>query len=120
MDKLTKKQALELHRQMWTDMMNSLGENPDPIDRIDFKSDWCKKWCETHDYERECIDCDCFLCECSIDCPDCIVDWGKAEDITVPMGGYGKCTNPYKGYGRYYLSAPIPLILAVPEREQSE
>ena len=41
--KLTKEEALKLHRQMWSDMQKELGDNPSYFERLDFKDEWCKK-----------------------------------------------------------------------------
>ena len=38
--KLTKKEALKLHKQMWTDMQNKLGDMPSAPDREMFKMKW--------------------------------------------------------------------------------
>ena len=56
--KLTKEQALELHRQMWSDMQNSLGDYPWSDEREDYKQEWC----EDH-FPNEDISFYCFLCE---------------------------------------------------------
>ena len=52
---LTKERALELHRQMWTDMQTELGDRPLPKVRTKFKKDWC----EAHGFED--VDCHCFF-----------------------------------------------------------
>lgn len=39
---LTRERALELHRQMWTDMRSDLGNNPTGGERVEYKIDWCK------------------------------------------------------------------------------
>lgn len=95
--KLTKEQALKLHRQMWSDMQKELGDNPKEIDRIHFKKDWA---CSHFPEER--ILNNCFLCEYTsfkkLDCDKYPIVWHN-----------GHCAN-------YYLEALISKILALPER----
>lgn len=55
--KLTREQALALHHEMWTDMLNTLGETPTQHERAEFK----RKWCESHEYSP--VEHSCFLCE---------------------------------------------------------
>jgi hypothetical protein len=112
---LTREEALKLHRQMWTDMQNELGDNPDGDDRETYKEDWCDEhgFGDTKNY--------CFLCEYSQGkspwfshrCYCCPVKW--------PTWG-GVCFSEYLEDGAglkdcYYLAAPISEILALPERE---
>ena len=100
--KLTREDALNLHRQMWSDMQKKLGDNPSEGARVKFKQQWCKEH-----FPGECVATNCFLCEyvfnnldCS--CSACLIDW------------------PYKTcYGQdYYYAAPISEILALPERKE--
>lgn len=110
---LTRERALELHREMWTDMQNVFGNDPDGKDRESYKAWWC--------YERGFgnIKNYCFLCEYSHDkspwfCHHCPVKWPTQ---------YGTCISGLLedgtklGGGDYYLIAPISEILALPERE---
>jgi len=105
--KLTKEQALELHRQMWSDMQNSLGDNPLADEREGYKQEWC----EDH-FPSEYISSYCFLCEYDDQfedyfCRHCPIDWsngGEDDD---------SCTN---GHFTYDMS-PISDILALPVRE---
>lgn len=104
--KLTKKQALELHRQMWTDMMNKLGDSPSLAERINFK----KWWCNEH-FPDEGIDCHCFLCEYTKQygeycCDHCPIKWDDNYD-----------DDSCGGMGVNYECSPISTILALPERE---
>lgn len=97
--KLTREQALKLHRQMWSDMQEELGDNPNEIDRIHFKKDWvCSHFPEERIFNN------CFLCEYirykKLGCDECPIKWN---------GDY--C-------GTYYLRAPISELLALPEREE--
>ena len=103
--KLTREEALRLHRQMWTDMQRELGDNPRSIERSKFK--W--SWCESHfPDDADAIYAHCFLCEYvkqnHIKCNrgnGCLVKW--------PHGG---CLDEIN-----YETAPISVILALPERE---
>lgn len=103
--KITKEEAIALHRQMWSDMKDAIGNRPGSYARMEFK----RRWCEINGYEGVCADC--FLCEyveqnvdlsrakggCQSVCP---IDWGKG------------CM---RGDVRY-SSSPISEILALPER----
>ena len=40
---LTREEALKLHRQMWTDMQNDLGDCPGVEAREAYKAYWCRK-----------------------------------------------------------------------------
>lgn len=102
--KLTREEALKLHRQMWTDMQTALGDNPRPLERAKFK----RSWCESH-FPDDLIYAHCFLCEYvkqnHIKCNRgewCLVKW--------PHGGCLDETFDYE-------TAPISEILALPERE---
>lgn len=101
--KLTRERVLELHRQMWTDMQAALGDNPEISERIDFKI----KWCKSH-FPDETIINHCFLCDYIFgrgdDCYKCPIVWP-----------YKQCVD-----NKYYYSAPISEILALPEREDEK
>lgn len=107
--KLTKKEALELHRQMWGDMQNILGDCPWSDEREDYK----REWCEDH-FPNEDISSYCFLCEYDDQfedyfCRHCPIDWsngGEDEDSCV------------RGRFEYDMS-PISDILALPVREDA-
>lgn len=100
--KLTREEALKLHRQMWTDMQTELEDNPPGAMRIFFK----EKWKEKH-FPGEVVSDNCFLCEvtrlrnCGGGCSKCPIVW--------PCG---RCFDHH-----YYYNAPISEILALPERE---
>lgn len=109
---LTREEALKLHRQMWSDMQNDLGDNPDGEDREAYKADWCDEhgFGNTKNY--------CFLCEYSHDksvwfCRHCPVKWPTwlGTCFSALLG------NGTKLKGDYYQVAPISEILALPERE---
>ena len=102
---LTREDALKLHRQMWTDMQEALGDNPTLNERCEFKIEWC----ETH-FPNEEIESHCFLCEyvrqTKGDCDNCPIKWDDDYDQdTCCFGGVN------------YGSSPISVILALPERE---
>lgn len=96
---LTREKALELHRQMWSDMQRDLGDNPTEGDRIKYKFDWCHKH-----FPKESISVNCFLCEYAdifnLACCECPIVW------------------PFKYCAKYSYcyTAPISEILALPER----
>ena len=99
--KLTKEETIRLHRQMWSDMLEELGEYPSERDRSTFK----EAWCVSHKYFD--IGSNCFLCEYAeqenLDCDECIIDWSALSE---------KTTNCYPGF----LYSSISDILALPER----
>ena len=99
--KLTKEDALNLHRQMWSDMQKALGDNPKDYERTQFK----EKWCAKH-FPDENIFNSCFLCEYvnnnNVSC--CLIDWP-----------YRTCATH-----SYYYNAPISEILALPERKEDK
>lgn len=104
---LTRKQALELHRQMWVDMQKDLGDNPEYVEREKYKTKWCKEH-----FPDEHIDNDCFLCEYTRQtlggCNTCPVVW--------PVEPYGYCCS---GDLKYYTMS-ISRLLTLPEREAEE
>lgn len=113
---LTREKALELHRQMWGDMQDDLGDNPEPVLRAEYKGGWVRKH-----FPGEKVSYDCFLCNYvdklpyrgAAGCRHCPIDWSS---LTDEKEGY--CFKPYKGSGDcIYLDAPISEILALPERE---
>lgn len=118
---LTKEKALELHRQMWTDMQERLGDKPSATDRWDFKC----KWCEEH-FPNEEIEHSCFLCEytCQFsedgieDCSRCPVVWPcePSRDIDDYFCEGKALIDEENGY-RFM---PISKILALPERKTIE
>lgn len=105
--KLTRKRALELHRQMWSDMQKELGDDPERVDREQYKRKWCEKY-----FPNEHIDNDCFLCEYdrlnngySNDCRNtCLIKWTN-----------GGCSSGDPEF-RYY-NMPISRLLALPEKQ---
>ena len=104
--KLTREEALKLHRQMWTDMQKVFGDTPDLIERFEYKNEWCKKH-----FPKEQIEAHCFLCEYTKQygeycCDHCPIKWDEDDD-------YDCCT----GLGVNYEHSPISVILALPERE---
>lgn len=105
--KLTKEQALEFHRWMWSDMQNILGDCPYSDEREDYKREWCKD-CFPSEHISSC----CFLCEYDDQfddrsCAHCPIDWsnGGEDDDSCIMGRFT------------YIMSPISEILALPERE---
>ena len=98
--KLTREEALKLHREMWTDMKTELGDNPSKEFRLKFKEDWCFR----HFPDKK-ICSNCFLCEYiderKYDCDICPIVWPNETCY---------CNS-------YYYYAPISEILALPERK---
>lgn len=120
-EKLTKERALTLHRWMWNDMREKLGNNPDGPARSVFKQNWLY----AHNYEN--VECHCFLCEYDFQqwksgtdsCEFCPIDWSP---LSVEEGA--SCGDRYihsdsDSYenGSIWRSAPIDEILNLPEKE---
>lgn len=100
---LTRERALELHRQMWSDMQKELGDTPKDYQRAKYK----EKWINKH-FPDENIAHYCFLCEYTNDtCSNCPVVW-----LAEPEG---YCCTGYLNY----LTMPISELLALPEREEN-
>lgn len=101
--KLTRTEALDLHRWMWMDMQEKLGDKPVSGERVRFK----EKWCEEH-FPNDEINNDCFLCEYAFNngqgCSKCPIIWPTDA-----------CYED-----KYYYRVPISVILALPEREVIE
>ena len=110
---LSKEKALELHRQMWSDMQKELGDCPSANNREAFKIEWCNKH-----FQDESIFHNCFLCEYAIDCNRCPINWSS-----LSLHQLDRCYAKYKGVvdsvpdAAIFLTAPISEILAIPERE---
>lgn len=118
---LTREEALQLHREMWTDMQKELGDCPSAKDRKRYKG----KWVREHGYTD--VLSNCFLCEYVVNkprdrygvdsCTLCPIDWGSLSD-----DGFGSCTSTYCFESRegdaIYTDAPISEILALPERSE--
>ena len=103
-ERLTRERALELHRQMWSDMQKELGDCPRAWDRINYKHDWCF----IHGYKN--VESNCFLCE-YVDQHDPHPS-GSCKSHCLIQWKYGTCVTR-----DYYYEAPISEILALPERE---
>ena len=104
---LTREEALKLHREMWTDMLRDVGENPSLGERVNYKLEWCvKRFPDVYILNN------CFLCEYDsqlddFDCKLCPIDWGMDGEKM------GDCE---KGPNKYY-EIPISQLLALPEKE---
>lgn len=118
--RLTREQALALHREMWTDMLNTLGENPTQEQRANFKY----RWCESHGYLG--VEHCCFLCELvrfrdeqwyissgtGCDCVRCPIVWTDHDsDYSCPCENGG-----YEGVD--WRRSNISEVLALGEREE--
>ena len=108
--KLTRERALELHREMWSDMQKELGDNPRDTSRYAFK----EKWCKEH-FPNEKILAHCFLCEYTVDksgetadCDRCPILWGSEKE---------KSRYYCSSFDTDYATDPISVILALPERD---
>lgn len=112
---LTREKALELHRQMWTDMMEALGDNPSRPMRNSYKRHWLRKHFPelVNDDDYEIIRHNCFLCEyadASYGACECLIAWpcGRCEDGDEDEDE------------RDWSYMPISKLLALPEREVEE
>ena len=112
--KLTRKKALEYHRQMWTEMQKDLGDNGSIASRADYKEKWCRK-----NFPGKDILYNCFLCQYTVqqiedplffisqDCKRyCPIDWNTGfSNAGMP------CQNKID-----WRTFPISEILALPEK----
>lgn len=110
---LSKKEALRLHREMWSAMQKKLGDCPSANERELFKEEWCDK----HFPNIYILHC-CFLCEYAMDrCKNCPINWSSLSTHQL-----NRCYAKYKGIVdvvpdvAIFLTAPISEILALPER----
>lgn len=116
---LTRETALNLHRQMWTDMLLKLGNNPDGLARTMFKRDWL----QIHGYKD--VECNCFLCEYDFQqrrigedwCEFCPIDWSSLSAEEEGTCGDNYIHNNSNGFKSIWRSAPIGEILSLPEKE---
>lgn len=115
--KLTRERALELHRQMWRDMLAELGETGkgEEPNIIRARSEFKKEWCENHLPGTPVLE-DCILCEYARQerirhdfqkprCHYCPINWGRIPSFA--------CENN----GVVWSHSPISEILALPERK---
>lgn len=115
---LTRERALELHRQMWSDMQRDLGDCPTSGQRIRYKDTWCAEH-----FPDDSIQESCFLCEYADQhikdfykpCEKCPIIWLNENEVNVNK--YFCCSGSENG--RYY-SMPISELLALPERKFDE
>ena len=107
---LTRERALELHRQMWTDMQKALGNNPSSLEREYYKCQWCQEHFPDEDIRDHC-----FLCEYAYNkyisgwgfpCRYCPIKWD--------------CAYCFKGDSikKSYRNMPISELLALLERRE--
>lgn len=109
--KLTREEAIRLHREMWADMQANLGDNPDYVERVAFKKKWVEKY-----FPNEHVNSNCFLCEYAQSivedsftrCRACPIAWNPCCDP------YGMAFDENKVDYKY---SPISAILALPERK---
>lgn len=119
--KLTREEAIRLHRKMWQDMRAELGDDPCKSDRLAFK----KKWVEEH-FPNESVRSNCFLCEYArhtdvaritdVICYGCPIAWNSHYDPECAPGYFSFSDEGMVDY-RY---SPISVILALPERKEDE
>ena len=119
MRKITKEEALKLHRDMWSAMRDEYGNNPSPRNRSEFKERYIRQ------LGFEDVYFDCFLCEYANQqgrwCSACPIDWSDLSTLgTIRLGTIrATCIDTYNGngYGSIYNTAPISEILVLPEKE---
>lgn len=119
-EKLTREEAIKLHKQMWKDMQDKLGDDPRYSTRLEFK----EKWVREH-LPGEHIQSNCFLCEYAkrleeskrsiaiCKCDFCPIAWNST---IRPICNPGICAFRKRKEVDYRFS-PISVILALPERE---
>ena len=113
MKNLTRERALELHRQMWSDMQRDLGNHPSRDERWSYKEDWI----HSH-FPNEHVCNLCFLCEYCV----------NQQFSTSSNFDYDKCVCPIKwprgrceeGEDSTWYNMPISKLLELPERGDEE
>lgn len=106
--KLTREEAIRLHREMWTDMQAELGDEPSYLERVAFK----EKWVDEH-FPKERVNSDCFLCEYAQSVTEDSFNRCRSCPIAWNSNLFPSCQSVRVDY-RY---SPISAILALPERE---
>lgn len=109
--KLTRKEAIRLHREMWADMQAELGNEPSYRERIVFK----KKWVKEH-FLNESVNSDCFLCEYA----ESVVEDSFTRCRACPIAWNSDILPNCRPVTVDYRYSPISVILALPEREVTE
>ncbi len=124
--KLTREEALKLHREMWGAMQSALGDNPTQRNRELFKTTWC----ESH-FPDNSITHHCFLCEYArfdnghesmyydsptgVCCKACPIDWEHDDDFDFELNSACEsCT------GVDWRADSISKILALNEIKEDE
>lgn len=116
---LTKEKALELHREMWSDMRDELGDNPSWDERWEFKRDWVAEHFPLSNVTH-----DCFLCEYAISKEGIHTNFCNAVCAYCPLKRTAKdipntCEcghDAIDGHWHDWRYSPISDILALPER----
>ena len=113
MKNLTREKALELHRQMWSDMQRDLGDNPNSDERWTYK----ERWINVH-FPDEYVYNDCFLCEycCETQYPD-RDDFSYDSCVCPIKWPFGRCEEGW--YDIRWDGMLISKLLALPEREEA-
>lgn len=118
--KLTREEAVRLHKEMWTDMQAELGDGPRYSTRLEFK----EKWVREH-FPDEHIQSNCFLCEYANQlmeakglreqcrCEYCPIAWNSSIQPTCSPGIFAFRKRKKVDY-RF---SPISVILSLSERE---
>lgn len=124
---LTREEALHLHKEMWSNMQNMLGDHPSEDARDDFKTEWCDK-----NFPNFFIMHNCFLCEYAEQqciktskttdnrCSFCPIDWRRLSAWKYKDDEVCKCYHRYINgdiNDEIYKVAPISDILVLPEKE---
>ena len=118
-EKLTRERAVTLHRWMWNDMREELGNKPNGLARTIFKRDWL----QAHGHED--VECNCFLCEYDLQqrgagedwCESCPIDWSSLSAEKDACCGDRYIHSDFDDYRSIWRSAPIDEILNLPEKE---
>ena len=110
LEKMTAEQSIQATIDMWTDMLDTLGEDPGMNHRISFKEHWLFNHGYMADKDEQPVDGNCFLCEYAAinrvagvccKCDRCPICWPTHAP-------YHYC----KGSIIDYRKTPIPDILA--------
>lgn len=123
---LTREEAVNLHRKMWTEMREELGNTLEQHNygrnpRAVFKERWCKEHFPSKDIKHDCL-----LCEYAVQqlqgddryeydgdkyCQHCPIEWPHSENISAYFCECGEVM---------WSESPISDILALPERKENK
>lgn len=113
LEKMTAEKAIEATIEMWTDMMERLGESPSTYDRVTFKEFWLLDhgYTEKGPFVTNIITGNCFLCEYAANNPKNEFVFCKSNRCPINWPSHFLDFHHCKERALDYRKAPIPDIL---------